>query len=101
MPVKGGPNGLNYGIGTQDAPTGGYTLYTANDRIVLETVDLTAGEEGTYDEIIVESERDSNSTFIIGEIVCGETSGTELIVTGAQQAGVWQVGRVWCRMHMM
>ena len=26
--------------------------------------------------------------FIIGEIVCGETSGTELIVTGAQQAGV-------------
>lgn len=88
MPVKGGPNGLNYGIGTQDAPTGAYTLYTANDRIVLETVDLTAGEEGTYDEIIVESERDSNSTFIIGEIVVGETSGTELIVTGAQQAGV-------------
>ena len=88
MPVKGGPNGLNYGIGTQDAPTGSYTLYTANDRIVLETVDLTAGEEGTYDEIIVESERDSNSTFIIGEIVVGETSGTELIVTGAQQAGV-------------
>ena len=85
MPRKGGANGGNYGIAIKDPPSTSYTEYTAASRVVKED----SPEDGTANtEIIVESERGTDATFAIGEVIEGAVSGSKCLVTGIQAKDV-------------
>jgi len=81
MPRKGGANGGNYGIAIKDPPSSSYTKYTAASRVVKED----SPESGLANtEIIIESERGTDATFAIGEVIVGSKSGSKCLVTGVQ-----------------
>jgi hypothetical protein len=88
IPKKGGANGGNYGIAIKDPPSSSYTQYSAASRVVKE--DSPASDPITFSdglvntEIIVESERGTDATFAIGEVIVGSKSGSKCLVTGVQ-----------------
>ena len=95
MPQKGGESGVNFGVYENDPPTTTLTQYaTSGRKFLLESTEDDNPSVSEIHELLVESDRDpTTATFSLGELIVGAVSGTEAIITGVQNHGVFPAGK--------
>ena len=95
MPQKGGENGTNFGLFEDDPPVTTLTQYsTAGTKFLLESTPDDNPSVSEIDELLVESDRDpTTATFQLGELIVGQVSGIEAIITGVQNHGIFPAGK--------
>ena len=95
MPQKGGENGTNFGLFEDDPPVTTLTQYsTAGTKFLLESTPDDNPSVSEIDELLVESDRDpTTATFQLGELIVGQVSGVEAIITGVQNHGIFPAGK--------
>ena len=95
MPQKGGETGTNFGVYGYDPPTTELAQYTTSGtKFLLESTPDDNPSVSEIDELLVESDRDpTTATFQLGELIVGQVSGVEAIITGVQNHGVFPAGK--------
>ncbi len=95
MPQKGGETGTNFGVYENDPPVTELAQYaTSGTKFLLESTPDDNPSVSEIDELLVESDRDpTTATFQLGELIVGQVSGVEAIITGVQNHGVFPAGK--------